>query len=313
MTLLHPAASRNGALALLRATREARIVPPLRKLIVFMLATYADPDGTSICPSLKTIAKLTGLDVRSVRRHVRALEAEGVLVQNKPASRTRGAEFALMPDALKPDSGVRPCAPKPDSGPLKPDSGDTETGLTSPPTCDDLKNLPEDTTARPSARQDRQRPQGQLDFEELRAVYPKRGGAQPWSRAVKAANKRIREGVRFNTMIEGARRYAGYCEATGKVGTEFVMQAATFLGPDQHYLEPWTLQGSDEYEPDEFDASVYTNADAVKRWRQRRDATGPSAQAPRTNARRSQREIKEDFARAAKEIIDEERSQERKT
>ena len=140
MTLSEQTGKRNGALALVRAVREARIVPPLRKLIVFVLATYADPDGTSICPSLKTVGELTGLDVRSVRRHIRALEAEGILVQTKRASRTRGAEFRLMRDALKadsrvrfrdppdtpetpkPDSGIPADAPKPDSGAPKPDS-----------------------------------------------------------------------------------------------------------------------------------------------------------------------------------------------
>ena len=40
-------------------------------------------------------------------------------------------------------------------------------------------------------------------------------------------------------MIEGAKRYTAYCEATGKTGTEYVMQAATFLGPERHYLEVW--------------------------------------------------------------------------
>ena len=38
----------------------------------------------------------------------------------------------------------------------------------------------------------------------------------------------------------GAARYAEFCEAADKAGTEFVMQAATFLGPERHYLEPWT-------------------------------------------------------------------------
>ena len=101
MTLIEQPGKRNGALALVRAVREARIIPPLRKLIVFVLASYADADGSSICPSLKTVAELTGRDIRSVRRHIRALEADGVLVQTKPASRTRGAEFRLMRDALE--------------------------------------------------------------------------------------------------------------------------------------------------------------------------------------------------------------------
>ena len=89
-------------------------------------------------------------------------------------------------------------------------------------------------SARPLARHDEK-----LDFEWFKAVYPKRSGAQPWAKAVKAANARIREGATFIAMIDGARRYAEFCEAADKAGTEFVMQAATFLGPEQHFLEPW--------------------------------------------------------------------------
>ena len=91
-----------------------------------------------------------------------------------------------------------------------------------------------DTSARPPARQN-----AQFDFEMFKSVYPKRSGAQPWSRAVKAANARIKEGTPFEAMIAGAELYAKFCEAAGKVGTEFVMQAATFLGPEKHFLEPW--------------------------------------------------------------------------
>lgn len=40
-------------------------------------------------------------------------------------------------------------------------------------------------------------------------------------------------------MIDGVRRYGHYCGATGKLGTEYVMQAATFFGPDKRYAETW--------------------------------------------------------------------------
>ena len=91
-----------------------------------------------------------------------------------------------------------------------------------------------DTTAHPEAR-----PDGKLDFELFKAVYPKRSGAQRWERAIKAANDRIKEGATFNAMIKGAERYAKFCKAIDKAGTQYVMQAATFLGPERHYLEPW--------------------------------------------------------------------------
>jgi len=44
-------------------------------------------------------------------------------------------------------------------------------------------------------------------------------------------------------MLEGVRRYRRWCEATGKVGTEVVMMAATFLGPEDppRFLEAWAV------------------------------------------------------------------------
>ncbi len=81
-------------------------------------------------------------------------------------------------------------------------------------------------------------PEWLLDFK---LVYPSRAGDQGWRRAVKAANARLAEGHTTEEFIDGAKRYRAHCDALGKVGTEFVKQAATFLGPDKHFLEPWTV------------------------------------------------------------------------
>ena len=77
------------------------------------------------------------------------------------------------------------------------------------------------------------------DFEAFKAAYPKRAGAQRWQQAMRAANARQREGSTLADMVAGAERYCRWCELTGKVGTEYVMQAASFLGRERHYLAPW--------------------------------------------------------------------------
>jgi hypothetical protein len=76
-------------------------------------------------------------------------------------------------------------------------------------------------------------------FLDLKLVFPDRAGAQPWNRARKAATARIAEGHSAEQFISGAERYAAYCESAGKLNTEFVMQAATFLGPDKPFLQDW--------------------------------------------------------------------------
>jgi hypothetical protein len=49
------------------------------------------------------------------------------------------------------------------------------------------------------------------------------------------------EGHTPDEFIEGAMRYRAFCEATGKLGTEYVKQAASFLGPDKSFALPWSL------------------------------------------------------------------------
>ncbi len=75
-----------------------------------------------------------------------------------------------------------------------------------------------------------------LDFK---LAYPDRAGDQGWGKAVRAANARIAEGHTAFEFITGAKRYAAFCEATGKLGSEYVKQACTFLGPDKPFLLPW--------------------------------------------------------------------------
>lgn len=78
------------------------------------------------------------------------------------------------------------------------------------------------------------------EFDEIRRLYPKRGGGQRWPAAEKAYIARLAEGHTHAEMIAGVRRYADFNTAAGKTGTEFVQMASTFFGPNKSFLEPWT-------------------------------------------------------------------------
>lgn len=78
------------------------------------------------------------------------------------------------------------------------------------------------------------------EFEEAWAEYPRRAGGNPKRRAWVAWKARLREGHTSEEIIAGVKRYAAYIRATGREGTEYVKQAATFFGPDRAFLEPWT-------------------------------------------------------------------------
>ena len=103
-------------------------------------------------------------------------------------------------------------------------------------------------------------PEWLVDF---RMIYPKRAGDQGWRRALRAGNARLAEGHTPTEILDGARRYARFCAATGKVNTEYVKQAATFLGPEKSFLLPWTAPGTKD------DALLAANAAAAEEARQR--------------------------------------------
>lgn len=76
-------------------------------------------------------------------------------------------------------------------------------------------------------------------------LYPKRSGGNPRKAALKAYISRITSGVTREVLLEGVRRYAAFCERTGKTGTEFVKQAQFWLSPTfEGWLQPWENGGN---------------------------------------------------------------------
>lgn len=77
------------------------------------------------------------------------------------------------------------------------------------------------------------------EFEEAWQTLPKRAGANPKGEAFKSWNARLKDGENPALLLEGAARYAVFCEQTGKTDTEFAMQAVRFFGTNKPYLEEW--------------------------------------------------------------------------
>jgi len=67
------------------------------------------------------------------------------------------------------------------------------------------------------------------EFERFRQAYPKRDGGHGWSKAIESFEAHRKAGVDPEDMIRGAESYAADRKRAGKAGTEFVMQAVTFL------------------------------------------------------------------------------------
>jgi hypothetical protein len=99
-------------------------------------------------------------------------------------------------------------------------------------------------------------------FEDAWLTYPKRAGGNSKRDALKAWNARLVAGERADDLLAGTKRYAAFCAATSKVGTEYVKLAATFYGPGRHFAEAWELPTKAQqrtYRPEKFDPVGYVN------------------------------------------------------
>ncbi len=81
-------------------------------------------------------------------------------------------------------------------------------------------------------------------FEILWKTLPKRAGNNPKNAALVAYKARLTEGHTHAEIIDGAGRYAAFCRATGKEGTEYVLRASTFLGRDKPFTQAWAVPAS---------------------------------------------------------------------
>lgn len=117
---------------------------------------------------------------------------------------------------------------------LTPSSLTADSGLLTP---DSPSASATPTRSKSVSRETNAEPEWWLDFK---LAYPNRSGDQGWRKAQRASHARMAEGHVPSEFIDGAKRYAAYCEATQKTGTEFVKQACSFLGPDKPFLLPWT-------------------------------------------------------------------------
>lgn len=73
-------------------------------------------------------------------------------------------------------------------------------------------------------------------FERLWSEYPQRPN-NPKKPAFKQYQRRLLEGVPVLTLLGAVMNYAGQMRHAGKVGTEYVMQAQTFFGPNERWVE----------------------------------------------------------------------------
>lgn len=221
--------------------------------VMFAIANRADEHGDNAWPSVATIAKWARLSERQVQRILPDLVRLGELEIRENAGPHGTHIYRIVPmtqprldhrrgDRLSPPTscqggdisggqGVTFSADRGDiSGQNDGENVTRNVLATLPDTSKDTG--PRDRRAARSAEFDAR-------FARLREIYPRRSGHQRWPDARKHIRARLREGHTWSEILDGAERYAAWCRATGKTGTETVLQAATFCGENLGFLEAW--------------------------------------------------------------------------
>lgn len=97
------------------------------------------------------------------------------------------------------------------------------------------------------------------NFDKFWAIYPKRPGANKLQTR-KQWETRLKQGAFAEEMIYGAMRYAAYCKAL-KTEAQYIKQAATFVGPNKHYMSEWSAVSKQNARKDWADRLTGKGAD----------------------------------------------------
>lgn len=236
------------------------------KLVLLSLADRAGKDRTCY-PSIQRLEQDTECDRKTVMSALRSLEEAGLIAAVR--SPGRATVYALNVNQAVPKTALVPVpdlVPVPKTGPVpisvqdqyqKRDHTSTKNGTRT--YQEPTKNQKEDKNP-PTPTGGVTRISLPAEFVRLREIYPDRAGDQNWRRALHACQARIAEGHSWADILDGAERYARFIEATGKLGTEYVKQAATFCGPDKAFLNPWIPP------PSKAESRTATNLAGITEW-----------------------------------------------
>lgn len=212
-------------------------------LVMLALADFAN-DAGECWPSIPVLAQKARLSVRQTQRVLSALEVAGELRRSRSnGGRNRPSRYSITVTENHDKITVTKLQCKNVTG----DIYGMQTVTPMSPALNRHRTVNTDTACvkSRSLAKKKKSPQSNHNtdpqFEKAWSLYPKRSGSNPKERARSAWRARIHEGADPLIMIAGIERYAAYVRAVEWEETQYVKQAATFFGPDKHFLDQWTI------------------------------------------------------------------------
>jgi hypothetical protein len=110
---------------------------------------------------------------------------------------------------------------------------------------------PEPQTSAPAADMVANEAEVHQQFETIKRAYPKITGRANWLHTEHLFRNLLEAGHTAAEILAGTKRYAEYCEKTGKVGTQYVLAPTTFFNTaDKPFLSEWTVADPKEKPPE---------------------------------------------------------------
>lgn len=250
-----------------------KVHPSSLKFLLVSLCDNADDCGRAF-PSIACLVEKTAQDRKTVIKGLERLEAAGFIEDTgKRVGRTQQIKVYRV-NINKPVFGT--VSPR-EEGPKSTESGTVRTsenstkngtvteGETVPFFPVNSPVFPSNSTVFPRKESQKrytepswnpQEPSGnhihgasEVDARKnmiaIRSAYPRGSGRIDWLTAEHHLRVRIHEGQTWDSIAAAVRRYAAWCEATGKIGTQFVMAPTKFFSaPDEPWNQSWDLPAS---------------------------------------------------------------------
>lgn len=224
----------------------------IAKTVLFLLANRADKETFLVWSSVSRLAREAELSNRSVFKALNTLKRAGLI---HDTGRRTGYKNLIRVYRINADN----TAPRALLGADEYcTSCSNKASNTAPPaleyctsfTQNHNRTINNKSIGSSKKKTKRKKHEYTAEFERAWKVYPRRAGGNPKRRAFQAWNARLAEGHPSASIIDGIKRYRRYCEATGKVGTEFVRQTSTFFNSDEAFLEAWEPPKQDKSNSD---------------------------------------------------------------
>ena len=214
------------------------------KLILLMLANHANGYSGQCNPSHKRMAEECEMSETCVKKHIKALEAKGLLrIQcNFGKDGKQVANSYIL--AMGKEGSAKTTAGRDTTGEGARNDCQTGRDTTGEGARNDYKPVSE-PVSEPVNRNNTRQARNEVyetEFKEVWNAYPKRpGNSKPT--ALRAFIARRKAGHSLETILRGVKAYSAYCAAKN-LDSEYVKLITTFLGAGEFFLCDWSIKAA---------------------------------------------------------------------